>query len=128
MNEGEQNLVNKMNHELGEVKGKLVGIEEKIEETRETQVVMHQENQGNLKEVRDILTRIESKQNKDIIQFNQAKEEITKRIDPIERDFIARMEAKKDVNTRFLSLLWDLLKIGIIAAIGYATAMFKNPQ
>lgn len=69
--------------------------------------------------MRDTLARMESKQNKDILQFNEAREALHKRIDPIEKDYIERMERKQDTAKELKKIKWSVVGTIILGiAIG----------
>lgn len=65
------------------------------------------------------LTRMESKQNKDITQFNQANEELKKRVDPIEQDFLQRQKAKENILGKFSWIFWEIMKVVSVALVLY---------
>ena len=69
------------------------------------------------------LYRMESKQNKDILQFNEAKKEIHDRIKPLEDDYIARQNARIENKKEVKKIVWS--GIGIFA-LGIVTGTFDH--
>lgn len=71
-----------------------------------------------LDEQTNALKRMESKQNKDIVQFNQKAEELHIRLKPLEEEHQERILAKKDTSGKLKNLLWDMIKLIIATVIG----------
>ncbi len=71
----------------------------------------------------DSLFRMESKQNKDILQFNEAKKEIHDRIKPLEDDLLARQNSKKETKRELWKIFWS--GVGLFV-IGITTGAFDH--
>lgn len=69
------------------------------------------------------LYRMESKQNEDMAKFVAEKEEIYKRLSPLEADLRKRVEASKDTNSRWRNIFWGGVEKVIYVIIG-GTVMY----
>ncbi len=57
MENTEHKLIHEMNREIGEVKGELIGINEKIDNSHDLQFEMHKENRADIKKILDQTTK-----------------------------------------------------------------------
>jgi hypothetical protein len=73
--------------------------------------------------IENTLLRMESKQNKDIIQFHQSREELSKRMDPIEKDFQDRVIQRKENQLEIKRLKWAVITMG---TLGVTTAAWEH--
>ena len=69
------------------------------------------------------LYRMESKQNEDMTKFIAEKEEIYKRLTPLELDLRKRLESSKDTNNRWKGIFWGGVEKVIYIVIG-GTVMY----
>ncbi len=84
------------------------------------------EMQRDIKEVKDSNTRMESKQNEDMVRFIKEKEDIYSRIKPLETDLAKRLEKEKDVNSRVKSILWGAIEKLFYIVIGTFVAYWVS--
>lgn len=102
----EQTIMSKLLDGQEKMNDKLTGISERtvrVEEVvRRHDEVTFPEIQKELKTQSNALYRMESKQNKDIIQFNESKEELGDRIKPLEAD----LEKRQKTGERVWDIVW----------------------
>lgn len=79
------------------------------------------------------LIRMESKQNKDIEQFNKTAEELRTiqkncidRIIPLEEDFKKRSNFTTEVKKKSFDTVWEWVKIAIVFVAGYLLTIIRK--
>lgn len=76
--------------------------------------------------IKQTLTRIESKHNQDYLQFIKEKESLNERMLPLEQDYEKRKKTTDEVKKNSLSIVWDLIKMGVLTVIGYLIATWQH--
>jgi len=80
--------------------------------------------------ITETLVRMESKQNKDILQFNEEREKLHDRIKPLEVDFRLRVEQKDEFRKEIRKIRWGILSaltlIVVIGLFDHIINLFKN--
>lgn len=77
-------------------------------------------------EIQNSLLRMESKQNKDILQFIAAREEIHKRLEPLEADLLARQKRGEAFAKGSKAVLLRFTDKMLLVIIGIAIVAWKR--
>lgn len=76
------------------------------------------------------LTRMESKQNQDIEQFNKKSENMEERIKPLEIDYSLRQKEKDEFRKEIRSIRWGIVSAVVLGAVmglfDHIINIFKN--
>lgn len=94
----EQTIMTKLLDGQERMNDKLTAISERTVRVEE---VVRRHDEVTFPDIQETLTRMESKQNKDILQFNESKEELNDRIKPLEVDFAKRQKTDEKI--------WDIV-------------------
>jgi hypothetical protein len=77
-------------------------------------------------EMNDTLKRMESKQNRDIIQWNDEKEKLNDRLKPLEEDYKVRTESKRNIKKNVGEIVWEGIKKAIFVIVTITVAKLSG--
>jgi len=82
------------------------------------------EMKADIKNTNNAVTRMESKQNEDMVRFMSEKERLSRRLEPLEADLEKRVSATKINRGRIANIFWGGIEKVIYIVIGSGTTLW----